>query len=374
MGIKVLALQTHYQKDRTHGVDFARIVNPAQVLAKHKDFDVQIRKDPGGADDQTWDDIAKEFDLIFSSYIDSPWGYVHLAMNCRKYNKPFVIDIDDNLWEIPRHSPTYSHYSPQSKKLEIVSNALEDAPYITTTNSYLKNKLAKFLNKDHKRITVLPNYIDLSVYDYHKIPERKSKTITITYYGTNTHTKDVLEPAFINAIEQICSEYPNVQFKTTGFFLPQLKTKLKSQYTFNIGKRDFYDWLNLWGELMADTDIVVAPLESTDFNRSKSNIKFLEYSAAKRPGVYQDIRQYSEMVGHYTGKTRGFLATRQEDWYKHLKALVASETLRHEVGENAYEFVKEKHTMQGHVEDYAAYFKDIVATHNLKESGFITTP
>lgn len=371
---KVLFLETHYNGDITHGVDFARIVNPARALMEHPDFEVEIRKDPTeGTAQKNWDEVTQYFDLIVCSYMDNPSGFVHLGLYCQKNRTPFIIDCDDDLWEIPHFSPTYKFFHPGSEKLNVVSLAMEEAPYIITTNMFLKRKMVELLGKQYNQIKVLPNWIDLNLYDYKKIPEKKNDDrILISYYGTNTHTVDVLEHNFVTGLKRVLAENPNVYFETTGFFLPQLKTNFKRQYLFRNGVANFFKWVDLWGEIMSPTDIVVAPLQNIDFNKCKSNIKFLEYSAAKKPGVYQDIRQYQEMVNE--GKT-GFLASSEWSWYEKLSKLVRDARLRKEIGENAYNFVKEKHTIQKNIGQYAEYLKNVIEEHkgtaNLKQAGFI---
>lgn len=383
--IKVLFLETHMKDGKdtiTHGVDFARVVNPANSLKDHPDFEVECRKDPIKNNDGTdapqknWDEVTKYYDIIFTSYIDFAPGYTHLGYFTKKNNIPHVMDVDDNLWEIPKHSPTYNFFHPGSDRLNVVSLAMEDTPYITTTNLFLKYRLVKYLSKGHEKIKTLPNYIDLSIYNFRNITPKKNKQeILISYYGTNTHTKDVMDVSLNRALMRLMREHPNVYFETTGFFLPQMKTVFKKQYRHRLGKKNFYDWVKLWEVIMGEADICIAPLENTDFNKSKSNIKYLEYSAGKLPGVYQDIRQYKEMVKTVNGTPTGFLASTEEEWYKNLKALVVSEELRKKVGEAAYQYVKTEHTMQGHVEDYADFFKKVYETHKqyggLLREGFI---
>jgi glycosyltransferase involved in cell wall biosynthesis len=379
MKTKVLFLETHYLSKglkRHHGVDYARVMNPAKYLAKHPDFDVEVRQDPiEGSEQKDWDGLTKYFDIIYCSYIDSPTGYVHLAMYSKKNKKPFIVDIDDNLWEVPKESPTYAHYHPGSEALHFVSCSIEDSPYISTTNMFLKRRIVDYCKKQHSAVKVLPNFIDLEYYDIKKVkPRQKDGKVNITFYGTNTHIIDMFESGFIKGLKRAVLEHPNVTFKTVGFFLPQLKTHLKKQYLFENGALDIFDWFKLWEKIMSETDITVAPLIPTDFNRSKSGIKYLEMSAAGKPGVYADIRQYQELVKDYPKKT-GFLATTEYQWYKHLTELIEDEELRAEIGQNAYEFVRDNHSIENNINLYADYFKEVMkdyaGTANLKEAGII---
>ena len=84
---------------------------------------------------------------------------------------------------------------------------------------------------------------------------------------------------------------------------------------------------------MRETDIFLAPLTDNLYNRCKSSIKFLETSSAKRVGVWQNIRQYQQVVED--GKN-GFLARTAEDWYKSIKYLIDNPEERKRMGENAF--------------------------------------
>ena len=44
-----------------------------------------------------------------------------------------------------------------------------------------------------------------------------------------------------------------------------------------------------------EPDICIAPLQDIEFNRGKSNIKCLEYTAIGAPGVYSDVTPYKFM-------------------------------------------------------------------------------
>ena len=105
--IKVLFLESHYKDGKeiiTHSVDYARIINVAKALEGHPEIEVTHRKDPiknlddTPAPQKNWDEVCAYFDLIYTSYIDFPTGYVHLAVFSRKYKVPHITDVDDNLW------------------------------------------------------------------------------------------------------------------------------------------------------------------------------------------------------------------------------------------------------------------------------------
>lgn len=363
MAIKILGIQTHWKtngdKIVTSGVDFARIVQPLQELSKNPDFEVKIVKDPFKDNNETWDSLTKYYDIIYTSYIDSPEGYINMKVHADKNNCKVVIDLDDDLWEIPKASPVYETYHIGSFPLDVVSKVLEDATYITTTNSHLKYDIINYCKKQPNQIKVLPNFIDLEMYNKANIPEVKRDKIVIGFFGSNTHVVDIMMPEYINAIERLCKEFPNVEYRTIGLFLPHIKSKLGPQYSFTLGHADVFSWASeLWPKMMSECDIFTAPLLNTNFSKCKSGIKFLEVSCGSKPGVYQNIRQYQEF---YRQDSEALLLAETEyEWYRELKKLIEDEQLRKDIGKRAYELVKNKHQMKDGVNLYAEYFKSIL--------------
>jgi len=101
---------------------------------------------------------------------------------------------------------------------------------------------------------------------------------------------------------------------------------------------------------------LVVPLIDNVYNRCKSNIKFLEVSSAKKVGVWQKIHQYEEVIDD----KNGFLANTAQEWFDSIKKLVEDTKLRKTMGENAYKTVKRDWTIQGNIDRYAKFFKDIL--------------
>lgn len=86
----------------------------------------------------------------------------------------------------------------------------------------------------------------------------------------------------------------------------------------------------------------IAPLADTEFNRAKSWLKPLEYSALGIPWVGSASEEYRRFAAHGAG----ILAHRPRDWYREIKRLLDSEALRIDQAGRGYE-VAEKYTIEG---------------------------
>lgn len=89
-----------------------------------------------------------------------------------------------------------------------------------------------------------------------------------------------------------------------------------------------------------DWDVAIAPLLASPFNVSKSDIKFLEYSAFGFPGVYSASHAYRSVVHEETG-----LLASVDDFGPSVLMLLDSRKLRARLAENAYDYVMQERTL-----------------------------
>lgn len=352
--IRIFSYPAHCDGKHIPGVDFARIVQPMQELAKQDGFAVRIYQ---GEKNLDWRQVAQDFDIFYLNYITNAGGFVIASFPFIKAGKKVVYDIDDLIWEIQPDNAAYSTYEPGSEGRATITDIIaRGCHYVTCTNQFLKNGIAEFTGKSHNEIKVLPNYIDLNLYKWRHKPQKKHE-IKIGYFGSSSHFNDLVNPGFVEGLGKLMQEDPRVHFYTIGAVIQQLKKKFGPRYSTGFGDHDIYKWVKMMPLLMQDVDIVVAPLVDMTYTRAKSSIKYLEYSSMKLPGAYQDIRQYKEIVDD---GVNGYLCQTKSDWYHALKDLVDSPELRKTMGEAAFKTVKDNWTIQGNVDKYVDVFSSIV--------------
>jgi glycosyltransferase involved in cell wall biosynthesis len=99
-----------------------------------------------------------------------------------------------------------------------------------------------------------------------------------------------------------------------------------------------------WMKKNLNWDIGIAPLEDTVFTRSKSDIKFLDYSALGIPGIYSRVPSYTGTVRHME---TGWLAENTPDaWIEALETLVSDVALRTNLAQAAQDYVFSQRTLQ----------------------------
>uniref|UniRef100_A0A6M3J106 Putative glycosyltransferase n=2 Tax=viral metagenome TaxID=1070528 RepID=A0A6M3J106_9ZZZZ len=347
--MKIFALPSHQSDDRTSGVDFARILQPMKHLNKYKGIETMlfnIRKET----DWLW--VAKNFDVIYFNYLNNPWGFAAMGAMARHFGVKIVMDVDDALWEIHDDNPAHAVYKKGSEPLKNFTLICNEVDYITCTNEYLKNVIMFNTKKTPDKIKVFPNYVDLKLYKY-KPPFKDDGQINLTHFGSTTHFNDLVDFEFMKGVNRIMDEYPNVIFRTVGAFIPSFRAKWGGRYENTYGHQDIYQWIKTkFPDFMTESDILVCPLVDDVYNRCKSQIKWLEASSAKVPGVWQNMRQYSEVIDG----TNGILAKKDTEWYKAIKYLIDNTQKRKEMGEKAYQDVKDNWQIQNHLDEYADFF------------------
>jgi len=357
--IKIFALPSHASKSRVSGVDFARIIQPMEHLNGWTDGEVKIKADVWNIVDKNkadWRKIAKDYDIIYLNYLNQAWGFAAMGCMARKYGRKMVMDFDDDLWSILPDNTAYQVYKKGSEGVKVITAIANEVDYVTCTNFYLKNAIAHHTFKRHEFIEIFPNYIDFDLYKYR--PRFKdTNQIQLVHFGSSSHFNSLQSEEFNRGIDKILKEYPNVVFKTVGAFIPKYKLRWGARYAHAFGDTDVYKWIKgRFPDVMRETDILVAPLTDNVYNRCKSSIKFIEASSAKKPGVWQDIRQYREVV---EGGKNGLLARTAQDWYEAIKKLIDDKELRREMGKNAFKTVERGWQMKDHLDEYGQFFKKV---------------
>lgn len=362
--INVFFFPSHGTVDRVSGVDWARVIQPGKLLNgfKYRGYTFKTRIYDPKEDEQTverfdWITVAKDYDLTFFNYTALPWAFAAMGAFNRKYGRKMIMDLDDSLWDINKDNPAYNAYHPGAQGIKDFNAICAEVDAMTTTSSFLKNIITHNTLKRHKQIRVIPNYIDLSLYK-HRSSFKNDGQIQLLHFGSTTHFLDLENEEYAKGIDMIMKEYPNVTLKTVGALLPKYKWRWGQRYENAFGHQDVLHWIqdpDKFPKFMDECDIMTVPLRWNTYNKAKSSIKFLEASSAGKPGVWEDIRQYEEVVRN---GENGFLANTTEDWHKSIKKLIDDVELRRNMGQKAFETIQKDWQIQDHLQDYAQVILD----------------
>jgi len=209
---------------------------------------------------------------------------------------------------------------------------MKKAAAITVSTEALKAELLRW----NPNIYVLPNLIDERLWSQTQRPH--SGPVVIGFTGTSTHGDDLrmIEDAFI----QISTKHgQGVAFQFMGCVTERLARLPGAKVA------EFTPDYESFARALQTTpmDVAVVSLEDNRFNRCKSNIKWLEYSACGIAGVYSDLPPYNSCIRH--GQTGLLVGNRVQDWLQAIDALVTNASLRRAIAQQARQEVLSEYTL-----------------------------
>lgn len=285
------------------------------------------------------EEIMREADVLILNDVCDP-DLLPLIRERKKNKHLTVFEIADNMSAVQPWNPVYFFYrNPEnlalSKRLARFSDMIQfSVAELQRLYGYLNPVSIVFPNQ----MTIIP-------------PARRAEKdrVVIGWGGSHGHLEDMAQiaPWFIRWIR---SKY-EVTFRLMGS--DQIWTLFKDipaeqkQHVMPSTLEDYYRFLQT-------IDIGLAPLADTAFNRSRSDVKFLEYAVSGVVPVVQDLIPYRKSVR--SGET-GFLFGNQEELIKILDALVGESELRKRIAGRARSFVMKERLQKDHSKTQVNFYR-----------------
>ena len=277
--------------------------------------------------------------------------YPRIIQEARRLSKPVIYEADDWLLEVPDSNLQSLAY--QDVLASILSAVIQSDLVITSTE-YLRNKFLLF----NSNTIVFPNYLDDTLWKIQSpkldpSQEKPNQVVTIGYMGGRTHQSDLQSiTAVLTQLDQL---YPSrLRFKFWGC-PPPLEWFGRSNVAWK--KIDILDYVEFAAFFLSQScDIVIAPLVDNEFNRAKSAIKFLEYSALGFPGVYSRCEPYAKLIAH--GET-GFLASTEAEWVASLRLLIDDPALRARIAARCQAELVQHWILRDHAQEWDAAIRQL---------------
>lgn len=284
-------------------------------------------------------------------------GNVAFLKILRAHKLKVVYDLDDNVWNLPSFNPA-SQFFKRDESVKGLETCASFADVITVSTkelqavvqnqwSYLRNiETGKTIDVVH-----MDNCADLNLFRTPAVARDDDK-IVIGWGGSNTHSGDL---QFVwNLLPILLDRYPNVYLEFAGTDAP-IKIKDHPRVT----KRqwchisEFHNRFATW-----NWDIVLAPLDTHRFNRSKSCIKMIEAGCISAPCLAQDIAPYKYFAS-FTSQLKWLLCS-DYDWEKKLNRLIQDKPFRQELGTLMYQNVREHFNITRMVPKWEALMQSLV--------------
>ena len=288
-----------------------------------------------------WSDIV----VIQRCFIEEGLDFVKKVKN---KGKKVVYELDDDLFSVSKNSPAYMTFHKKNFQ-ENAKRIIAECDAVTCSTA----PLAKVLGEFNPNVTVLPNSLDFRHWarPYFK-KEKPDNDVLVGWYGSATHYDDLVH--ILPAIQKLMEK--DVKFVFFNYMPPIFREKLGSRVSFVSGT----ELLKFPSTLFSlGIDIGLCPCDNNIFNDSKSNLKFLEFSASKTCTVASNNLPYSDTIKH--GET-GYLVDNSDidGWVNTIDMLVKDKETRIKIRDNAYNYVYENYSMLNNYKFWHEYYKSLI--------------
>jgi glycosyltransferase involved in cell wall biosynthesis len=296
----------------------------------------------------------------------SPASAEALLENIHARDVRLIYALDDSFLDLPAEK---KDWDPTEDRLQVVRLFLSQADGILVTTQALREKFINF----NSNIAVVSHALDERLLPAWRSSEGKNLSLkekldkyivsllykrtsplyftrpkpkVIGYMGTLTHDDDLM--MVLPALRAVWQRHlEEIEFQIVGVVgRPDTRQALKGlpvRILKPSPKKAEYSRFMSWFSRCLDWDIAIAPLQDTPFNRCKSDVKFLDYSALGTAGIYSRVPAYETSVRH---KQTGWLAENKvEAWIEALEELLADNHLRRQLAQNATHYLFTQRTL-----------------------------
>lgn len=225
----------------------------------------------------------------------------HLKKVQQEHGFKLMYEVDDVVFK--EEIPDYNKFKFAFDTDEIRQNCIDIISMcdeVTVTCPYMKKLYQE--KTGNQNITVIPNFVPNFWMGYLfngreviKQFESNKQKPRILYTGSGAHydvdNKTGGQDDFTHVRDYVRATVDKYQWIFVGAFPPPLADLVKSK------KIEFYPWQTLLAYpgfiSKLNAQLMVAPLQDNNFNKSKSDIKFIEACTLGIPCLCQDMETYS---------------------------------------------------------------------------------
>lgn len=290
--------------------------------------------------DELKEESIDRCDLVFCirCYHDAAY---ELLKKARMKEKAFVWYIDDNYNAIRFENGKANHVENRNPLYE---GMFEESDCVIVNNKQIY-EIGRRLNNC---VFHLPTYQTITKHDFPST--KRENVIRFGFIGTLNRDDDfaVLE----NALKKILIKYKNkVEIEFIGYCPASMQNNERVRhFEFMYNYREFRDFFE-----EREWDFALAPLRDTQFNRSKTNNKYREYSSFRIPAVFSKVSVYTDCV---TDRVNGLLVDDvEEEWINAIEQMIEDDELRKRIGENAYNDIIHHYGIERYADPLYAVFR-----------------
>ncbi len=336
--------------DNMNACPFIRIHTPFTQLAKTGDYTFFIygQEIMPLLDKQNMIN-SKIFDVVVIQRVN-PYSN-QILKNSKKQHIKIVYETDDDFLDLNPANPSYNYIQGNFNSIKKLVN---NSDQVVVSTEELKKRFNKL---DINNVEIIKNYYANNSLQLKPFAYRGDEIIKIGYFGTLTHDNDLelIHNVILRLKDIFSKKGVKIIFEIAGASINETSDwyNVKKIPYYPMPMKTFYDWLGK----NSDWDIGIIPLVNNEFNKCKSELKYIEFSALGIPVVASDVNVYNESIED--GVT-GFLANDEDEWVSKLSLLIEDGSLRNGIVNNAREDILENYNLKSRVNQWDNIFKRLI--------------
>ena len=171
----------------------------------------------------------------------------------------------------------------------------------------------------------------------------------------NRKDLELIHNVILRVKNQLAAENINVELEVVGGAVNNV------QDWYNVKQLPFYPMPMVtfmkWLSKNVDWDIGIVPLVYNQFNKCKSELKYIELSTLGVPVIASRIDSYEEAI---EDGVNGFLATSEDEWVSKLITLIKDPVLRNGMVNNAHANILKNYSLNSRVEQWDNLFERLI--------------
>lgn len=346
------------------GVSFHRLVTPYLTLQKNypDEFKVDLFS---FAEEELEEEIKNlsQYDFIVFSRIIHPEFVEYIRKNCK--DTRLICDMDD-YWQLTTSHPLYKSYIENNIPSQL-KFSMTNSDYITTTTELLASKIKGF----NTNVSIFPNAVDFKEHKHNE-----TGRIRFGIIGGSSHTKDMeLLDGMVNQLSNdvrdkcqfvLCgfdkgvdSNGKQIPYQNTCWFKWELmltdKYKILSSgykdfllqfmnvdYASNEAYRRIWSkGVNSYNSMFDEIDVLLIPLEESEFNACKSPLKLAEAGGKGVAVICSDVEPYKQYLKNEINCLKVNNRKKSKGWAESITKLVKHPELIDKIREGLRETERE---------------------------------
>jgi len=279
------------------------------------------------------EDKTDDWDILLYNRIcqyDLNWNKTKELLGCQ-----VVMDIDDH-WQLPVNHLYYNTYQDIAERIE---RNLMQADLVTVTNSNLLNKVKQF----NDNVIVMPNALPYGLNQFNDT-RVKSDKVRLFWCGSISHDNDI---KILKEPLKRLQGRKDIQMVMGGYndsdaYTKSIWDKMFSMFTGNLPSIKLHSASpTQYMDMYNFADIVLIPLEDSEWHACKSNLKILEAAAKRLPVICSNVAPYNMDVDAPV-----LWVNNQKDWFRYINLLTNNPSLRENLGNELYAWATKRYNFK----------------------------